>query len=73
MSIDINNFVGGLGGTPLGQRASQTRIRSMNSPEWSKLREELKALNPNERELEEDITLIREMLGRLDKLNQPTP
>jgi len=68
MAFDMNNNVlGGLTGSSLGQRATQTRIKCMSSPEWGKLREELKALNPNEKEMEEDITSLREILDRLDQ------
>jgi hypothetical protein len=72
MTFEMNNScAGGLTGSSLGQKASHTRIKSMNSPEWSKLRQELKALNPDEKKVEEDFATISEMLGRLDRTNQP--
>jgi hypothetical protein len=64
-----NNFAGGLTDSSIGQKASQTRIKSMQSPEWGKLRAELKAVNPNDKDTDKDILLIREILDRLDQTN----
>jgi hypothetical protein len=64
-----NNFIGGLTGSFLGQKATQTRIRSMSSPEREKLKEELQAFNQNKQESEENIALDQEMLSRLDPKN----
>ncbi len=64
-----NNLVGGLKGSFLGQRATQTRIRSMRGPEMDKLKEELQASNPKEKESEETSALMEEMLSRLDPKN----
>jgi hypothetical protein len=72
MAFEINQeSAGGLATSSLGQKANKTRLKSLNSFEWNKFRDELKALNPNEREAEEDIAAIQEMVGRLNETSQP--
>jgi len=74
MSLDLyrkSNAPRGLGGTAIGQKASQTRIKSMIKSDWHAMRGEPGASTKTEKQADPEVAFAktainREILKRLD-------